>query len=83
MIGLGVLAVILAVCSEADAFVATSFTAFSPTARLAFMVVGPAVDLKLIAMQQGTFGARFTRVFAPLTFVVAVTAASIAGWVLR
>ena len=83
VIGLGVLAVILAVCSEADAFVATSFTAFSPTARLAFMVVGPAVDLKLIAMQQGTFGARFTRVFAPLTFVVAVTAASIAGWVLR
>lgn len=82
VIGLGVLAVILAVCSEADAFVATSFTAFSPTARLAFMVVGPAVDIKLIAMQHGTFGARFTRVFAPLTFVVAVAAASIAGWLL-
>ena len=82
VIGLGVLAVILAVCSEADAFVATSFTAFSPTARLAFMVVGPAVDIKLIAMQHGTFGGRFTRVFAPLTFTVAVLAASLAGWIL-
>jgi uncharacterized membrane protein YraQ (UPF0718 family) len=79
VIGLGLLAVVLAVCSEADAFVATSFTAFSPTARLAFMVVGPAVDIKLIALQHGTFGLRFTRVFAPTTFVVAVLCASVAG----
>lgn len=79
---LGLLAVVLAVCSEADAFVATSFTAFSPTARLAFMVVGPAVDLKLIALQYGTFGPRFTRVFAPLTFAVAIACASAAGLLL-
>jgi uncharacterized membrane protein YraQ (UPF0718 family) len=79
---LGLLAVALAVCSEADAFVATSFTAFSPTARLTFMVVGPAVDIKLIAMQNGVFGPRFTRVFAPLSFVVAVLCATVAGTVL-
>lgn len=79
VVALGALAVLLAVCSEADAFVATSFTAFSPTARLAFMVVGPAVDTKLIALQVGTFGPRFARVFAPLTFVVAIASASIAG----
>ncbi|MCB0961599.1 MAG: hypothetical protein KDB04_19000, partial [Acidimicrobiales bacterium] len=65
--------------SEADAFVATSFTSFTPTARLAFMVVGPAVDLKLIALQVGTFGRRFARAFAPLTFAVAVACATIAG----
>ena len=41
------LAVILAICSEADAFVAASLTQFSLTARLAFMVVGPMVDVKL------------------------------------
>ena len=82
VIALGLLAVALAVCSEADAFVATSFTAFSPTARLAFMVVGPAVDVKLIAMQSGTFGRRFTRIFAPLTFTVAVLYASLAGTIL-
>jgi uncharacterized membrane protein YraQ (UPF0718 family) len=79
---LGLVAFALAVCSEADAFVATSFTAFSPTARLAFMVVGPAVDIKLVAMQHGTFGPRFTRLFAPLTFVVAIGCASLAGWFL-
>jgi uncharacterized membrane protein YraQ (UPF0718 family) len=82
ILALGLLAVALAVCSEADAFVATSFTAFSPTARLAFMVVGPAVDVKLIAMQNGVFGPRFTRVFAPLSFCVALLCASIAGAVL-
>jgi uncharacterized membrane protein YraQ (UPF0718 family) len=69
---LAVLAVLLAICSEADAFVAASFTRFSPTAQLAFMVVGPAVDVKLVAMQAGTFGRRFAVRFAPLTFVVAV-----------
>jgi uncharacterized membrane protein YraQ (UPF0718 family) len=82
VVALGLLAVLLAVCSEADAFVATSFTAFSPTARLAFMVVGPAVDIKLVALQYGTFGRRFTRVFAPLTFVVALACAGVAGQVL-
>ena len=35
---LAALAIILAVCSEADAFVASSLTGFSPTARLAFTV---------------------------------------------
>lgn len=79
---LAILAVLIAVCSEADAFVATSFTAFSPTARLVFMVVGPAVDIKLIALQLGTFGPKFTRVFAPLTFAVAIGCAVIAGQVL-
>ena len=50
------LAVVMAICSEADAFVAASLTQFSLTARLAFMVVGPMVDVKLIALQAGTFG---------------------------
>ena len=81
ILALAILAVVLSVCSEADAFVATSFTAFSPTARLAFMVVGPAVDLKLVALQQGTFGAKVTRIFAPVTFVVAVAWAILAGTV--
>ena len=53
---LAALAILLSVCSEADAFVAASLTGFSPTARLTFMVVGPMVDLKLIALQTGTFG---------------------------
>jgi uncharacterized membrane protein YraQ (UPF0718 family) len=79
VITLSVLAVLLAVCSEADAFIASSLTQFSLTARLAFMVVGPAVDVKLIAMQIGTFGRRFAVRFAPLTLVVAATAAGTVG----
>jgi uncharacterized membrane protein YraQ (UPF0718 family) len=79
---LGLLAIALAICSEADAFIAASLTQFSLSARLVFMVVGPAVDLKLIAMQVGTFGSSFTRRFAPLTFVVAVLTASGVGLVL-
>ncbi|RNL85069.1 permease [Halostreptopolyspora alba] len=60
------LAILLSICSEADAFVAASLSDFSPTAMLAFMVVGPMLDLKLIAIQAGTFGWRFVCRFAPL-----------------
>jgi uncharacterized membrane protein YraQ (UPF0718 family) len=79
---LSVLAVVLAVCSEADAFVASSLSQFSMTARLAFMAVGPAVDIKLVAMQVGTFGRRFATRLAPLTLVVAAVAAGTVGTVL-
>ncbi|MGW1779468.1 permease [Streptomyces sp. NPDC002143] len=77
---LAVLAVVLCVCSEADAFVAASLSAFPPTARLAFMVVGPMVDLKLIALQAGTFGRSFAVRFASATWVVALTASVLVGW---
>jgi uncharacterized membrane protein YraQ (UPF0718 family) len=80
LVALAVLAVVMAVCSEADAFIAASLTQFSLTARLAFMVVGPMVDVKLIALQAGTFGSRFALRFAPLTLVVAVASAALVGW---
>ena len=77
---LALLAVLLAICSEADAFVAASLSQFSLTARLAFLVVGPMVDVKLISLQAGTFGRGFALRFAPLTFVVAVACAVVVGW---
>ncbi|QEU99211.1 hypothetical protein CP971_07815 [Streptomyces viridifaciens] len=80
VLALAVLAVLLAVCSEADAFVAAGLTSFSTTAKLAFMVVGPMVDAKLIALQAGTFGRAFAWRFSATTFVVAVTAATLTGW---
>ncbi|GII77651.1 permease [Sphaerisporangium rufum] len=79
---LALLAVLLCLCSEADAFVAASLTAFSPTARLAFLVVGPMVDLKLIALQAGTFGRAFTVRFVPLTFALAVGVSAAVGAVM-
>jgi uncharacterized membrane protein YraQ (UPF0718 family) len=77
---LAVLAVLMSICSEADAFVAASLTQFSPTAKLAFLVVGPMVDLKLIALQSGLFGPRFALRFVPLTFVLAITVSALIGW---
>ncbi|MFE3991147.1 permease [Streptomyces goshikiensis] len=76
------LAIVLAVCSEADAFVAASLTGFSPLARLAFMVVGPMVDLKLIALQAGTFGRPFAVRFSAATTIVAVLLSVLIGGVL-
>jgi uncharacterized protein len=73
------LAVTLAVCSEADAFVASSVTLVPLVPRLVFMVVGPAVDVKLLAMQSGAFGRAFAARFAPATLVVAIVAATLVG----
>lgn len=75
-------AFVIALCSEADAFVAVSLTAFSDTAKLVFLVVGPAMDLKLAAMEAGQFGKAFAMQFVPLVLVVAATVASIVGWVI-
>jgi uncharacterized membrane protein YraQ (UPF0718 family) len=82
VLALAVLAVVLSICSEADAFVAASLSQFSLTARLAFLTVGPMVDLKLFAMQAGSFGPRFAIRFAPTTFVVAILVAVGIGAVL-
>ncbi|CAL9528336.1 Putative two-component membrane permease complex subunit SMU_747c [Streptomyces sp. enrichment culture] len=82
VLALALLAVLLSLCSEADAFVAASLTQFSPTARLAFLVVGPMVDLKLFALQAGTFGRAFALRFAPATFATAVAVSALTGAVL-
>jgi uncharacterized membrane protein YraQ (UPF0718 family) len=61
-------AFMLALCSEADAFVATSFTAFPLSAQLGFLVFGPILDTKLTAL----YGATFRRPFLGRLAVVAV-----------
>jgi hypothetical protein len=76
---MAVLAVVLALCSEADAFVAASLSALPLLPKLVFLVVGPAVDVKLFALQAGTFGRSFAVRFAPVTFVVAITCGVVAG----
>lgn len=49
------LAIGLNLCSEADAFVAASFFAFPLPAKMAFLVLGPMVDVKLIVMYTTMF----------------------------
>ncbi|WP_167858196.1 permease [Mycobacterium sp. DL99] len=79
VITMAALAVVLALCSEADAFVAASLTMLPLLPRLVFLVVGPAVDLKLFAMQAGMFGRAFAVRFAPTTLVVATLVATGVG----
>lgn len=58
IVGLMLLAVLLSVCSEADAFVAASFVSFPTMAKVAFLALGPMVDLKLIPMFFNVFSKR-------------------------
>ncbi|MBA4068082.1 MAG: permease [Isosphaera sp.] len=60
------MAVVMCLCSEADAFVAASFTDLHVSAKLAFLVLGPMLDIKLLLM--------YTRVFRPrLIVTIALT----------
>lgn len=64
------LAVALNLCSEADAFVAASFRGTLPlAAQMAFMVLGPMLDIKLLMMYLGLFRRRM--IVALATAVVA------------
>ncbi len=80
VVTMAVFAFVVALCSEADAFVAASLTAFSDTAKLVFMVVGPAMDIKLASMEAGQFGRTFATRFVPLVLTVAVGSACAIGW---
>ena len=53
------IAFIASLCSEADAFVAVSFTQFPLGSQLAFLVFGPVADAKLSMIYSGTFRKRF------------------------
>ncbi|MBN1595056.1 permease [candidate division FCPU426 bacterium] len=67
-----ILAVLLNLCSEADAFVAASFqsTLVSLTGQMAFMVLGPMLDLKLLVMYFSVFTKRATATVAGLVFLL-------------
>ena len=75
----GLLAWLLLVPVALTAFVAASLTMVPLVPRLVFLVVGPAVDVKLFAMQAGVFGRPFAVRFAPVTLVVAAACATAVG----
>lgn len=80
ILALMLLAIVVALCSEADAFMAVSLTAFPPIAQLAFLVVGPIVDAKLMAMQGGAFGTRFMVRYALLGLACSFVSAAVVGF---
>lgn len=53
--GMMILALVLSLCSQADAFVAASFVSFPFAAQLAFLTLGPLLDLKLAAQYTSVF----------------------------
>ncbi len=73
VIALIALAFVIAICSNVDAFFALSLaSSFSPGALIAFLVFGPMIDVKMLAMLSTTFRAR---ALAVVTLIVALGAA--------
>jgi uncharacterized membrane protein YraQ (UPF0718 family) len=53
------LAQLLCLCSTTDAFIIAAFVPFSVSAKIAFLVSGPLIDLKLYWLYRSAFQARF------------------------
>lgn len=70
------LAMIVSICSNVDAFFALSFAStFTPGSIVAFLLVGPLVDVKMLALLRTTFR---TRVLAGMVVIVVLSAFTIA-----
>lgn len=64
------LAFVLSLCSEADAFVAANFFGIATGARLAFLVLGPMLDVKLLIMYRWVFTGRMLWTIIPLILLL-------------
>lgn len=68
------LAFVLSLCSEVDAFIASSFSGtFSLGSLIAFLVFGAMVDIKNLLMMLAAFKKRF--VFLLITYIVVIVLA--------
>lgn len=71
------LAMVVSICSNVDAFFALSFAStFTPGSIVAFLLVGPLVDVKMLALLRTTFR---TGVLAGLVVVVVLSAVALGG----
>ena len=70
------LAMVLSICSNVDSFFALSFAStFTPGSIVAFLLVGPLVDVKMLALLRTTFT---TRTLVGVVVVVVLSAFAIA-----
>lgn len=75
IIAMVVLGMVVAICSNVDAFFALSFaSSFLPGSILVFLLVGPLVDVKMIALMKTTYK---VRTIAIMVSVVILTASVI------
>ncbi len=77
------LAMALSLCSTSDAFIAANFIAFPLASKLAFMVLGPMMDLKLLFMYGMVFRRRFTLSLAVALFAIVGTVCVLLGGLIR
>lgn len=71
------LAMIVSICSNVDAFFALSFAStFTPGSLVAFLIVGPLVDVKMLALMRTTFR---SRVLIGLVVIVVLSAIALGG----
>ena len=69
------LAFVIAICSNVDAFFVLSFgSTFMPGAIVAFLVFGPMIDIKMLALLRTTFTAR---TLVQVTIVIALASAAL------
>jgi len=75
IIAMILLAMVVSICSNVDSFFALSFAStFTPGSIVAFLLVGPLVDVKMLALLRTTFT---TRVLAGLVVIVVLSAFAI------
>jgi uncharacterized membrane protein YraQ (UPF0718 family) len=67
------IAVLLCLCSEADAFVAANMLKVPLSGKIAFLVLGPMFDLKLLLMFTRVFKAKLIIVIVVLLWVIIFT----------
>jgi hypothetical protein len=81
VVAMALLAFLLSVRAGADAFVAAALSRFPAPALLAFLVVGPAANLRLFTRQVARLGPGLAVRFAPAAFLVALVVTLVIGWV--
>ena len=69
-----VLAFVLSLCSTSDAFIAATLDKFTHGAKLAFLVFGPMLDLKLLFLYQTVLNKKFLIAMAVALFLVIAAA---------
>ena len=77
------LAYILALCSTSDAFIAAPMQAFSYTAKLAFLVFGPMLDIKLTFMYASVFRRGFLIKLALSLFILVGALSGPWAWLMK
>jgi uncharacterized membrane protein YraQ (UPF0718 family) len=72
------LAFVMSLCSQADAFVAAALPV-GALPRLAFLVLGPVLDLRLAVLYRHAFGGRWLAGYASVVVPTALVGATICG----